>query len=229
MRTPKHLQFRFGPYATPKVRVGSQVQCCWRGTVAVVGLSDSRLPWPIGRRGANYALIIYCDLAKAIKLESSQAICHWFGVTTQTVRKWRRALGVGRMTPGQSARSRELFNQPWGVRARKKAWAKARDPVRRAKIAAARTGKPRPPHVIETLRRYHTGRPLSEAVRAKMSESHRRRGTRPPKAGKAWSAAEDKLLGQLPPAVVVTQTGRTLSAVYCRRRVLRKLPPKSIR
>lgn len=139
------------------------------------------------------------------------------------------ALGVGRMTPGQRARSRELFNQPWGVKAREKAWSKARDPVRRAKIAASRTGNPRPPHVVEALRRSHLGHPMPDAVRRKMSEAHRRRGSRPPRAGKPWSEAEDELLGQLLPADVSSQTGRTLSAVYCRRRILRKLPPKTTR
>ena len=225
MPAPRYLQFRFGPYATPKVRYGSRVQCRWRGAVVIVGLSNGRLPWPIGRHGTNDSLVITCDLERAIQLESSQAVCHWFGVTAQTVRKWRRALGIGRMTPGQRARSRELFNQPWGVKAREKAWSKARDPVRRAKIAAARTGKPRPPHVIGALRRFHLGHPLPDAVKRKMSEAHRRRGTRPPKAGKAWTSAENELLGRLPPADVASQTGRTLSAVYCRRRVLRLATP----
>jgi hypothetical protein len=64
------------------------------------------------------------------------------------------------------------------------------DAARRAKIAAAKKGKPRPAHVGEVLAASHTGRPLSEEHRRKLSAAYRRRGTRPPKAGRPWTAAE---------------------------------------
>jgi hypothetical protein len=54
-----------------------------------------------------------------------------------------------------------------------------------------------------------------------MSEAHRRRGTRPPKAGPPWSAAEDALLPGLPAVEAARRTGRTPGAVYARRRKLR--------
>jgi len=54
--------------------------------------------------------------------------------------------------------------------------------VRRAKIAAAKLGKPRPPEVIEALRRANLGKKLSAATRAKMSATHKRLGTWPPAA-----------------------------------------------
>jgi len=60
--------------------------------------------------------------------------------------------------------------------------AKARDPVRRAKIAASRRGKPRPPEVIEALRRANLGKKLSAETRAKMSAAHKARRTWPPAA-----------------------------------------------
>jgi hypothetical protein len=53
-----------------------------------------------------------------------------------------------------------------------------------------------------------------------MSVAHKRRGTRPPAAGRAWEAWEDKLLKAKPPAVVVKTTGRTLKAVFLRRHKL---------
>ena len=80
--------------------------------------------------------------------------------------------------------------------------------------------RPRPPHVVEAMRRGRLGTPQSEAARAKMSEAHRRRGTGPPKAGRPWTAEEEALLRQLPPAEVARRTGRTLKAVYAWRRVL---------
>jgi hypothetical protein len=97
--------------------------------------------------------------------------------------------------------------------------AKARDPgpVRRAKIAAARRGKPRPAHVVAAMRQRQLGKRPSKATRAKMSEAHRRRGTRPQWLNAGWSAAEDELCRSLPPHEVAKRTGRTLPAVYSRR------------
>jgi len=69
-------------------------------------------------------------------------------------------------------------------RAIKAMHAKARDPVRRAKTAAARRGKPRPPEVIEALRRANLRKKLSAATRAKLSAAHKARGTWPPAARK---------------------------------------------
>jgi hypothetical protein len=85
------------------------------------------------------------------------------------------------------------------------------------KIAAARRGKPRPTGMMEALAEANRGKTLSEETRRKMSEAHRRRGTRPPAAGRPWTAEEDELLRTLPPRAVAAKTGRTLTAVYNRR------------
>ena len=42
-------------------------------------------------------------LKRAVQRESEAAVMHWWGVGTDTVWKWRRALGVGRATTGTSA------------------------------------------------------------------------------------------------------------------------------
>jgi hypothetical protein len=100
-----------------------------------------------------------------------------------------------------------------------RAQAKAGDPERRAMIAAARRGKPR--HVIEAMRTANLGRKHTEQTRRRMSEAHRRRGTRPPKAGRSWTAQEDALLAAgLTAAEVAERTGRTLTAAYKRRGLL---------
>jgi hypothetical protein len=99
--------------------------------------------------------------------------------------------------------------------------AKAHDPARRAKIAVARRGKPRPRHVIEAMRAANLGRKHTDQTRRRMSEAHRRRGTRPPAAGRPWTAEEDALLtAGLVAAEVAARTRRTLTAVYIRRRQL---------
>jgi hypothetical protein len=52
-----------------------------------------------------------------------------------------------------------------------------------------------------------------------MSESHRRRGTLVP-GTRTWTAQEDELVRTLPVKDAAGRTGRTLTAVHARRRVL---------
>jgi hypothetical protein len=144
-------------------------------------------------------------------------------LTPQTVSKWRNALGVGRTTEGTSALLRA--NAPQTVRSAKadaNRRAKDRDPGRREKIAAARRGKPRPPEVRAILAK-NLAKARTPEVWKKVGQAHRKRGTRPPKAGRPWSPEEDALLRKMSPAEVARQTGRTLSAVYSRRFELKRL------
>jgi len=121
------------------------------------------------------------------------------------VAKWRKALRV-RRTIGSHQRLSEAV--------------KAADSARAQKIAKAKLGKPRPRHVIEAMRKARLGRKVSAETRAKMSAAHRRRGTRPPKAGRAWTAKEDRLVRTLPPRQVAKLVDRTMQAVYTRRNKL---------
>jgi hypothetical protein len=137
------------------------------------------------------------------------------------VTKWRKALGVPATNEGTHRLHHDYFEEPWALDARAKAHAKAGDPVRRAKIAAAKRGKPRPAHVVEAVAEAHRGTHPSAEARRKMSAAHRRRGTRPPSAGVPWTAAEDELVRTRRPKDVARVTGRTLTAVYSRRAALR--------
>jgi hypothetical protein len=221
MHNRTRFKLNFGPYRTPTFRYGSNAQDEVRGDVTIVGLTDARIPWPIGKTTRAKSLVVYKGLTKAIRRESAQAVAYWWGVDPQTVSKWRRIVAAPRMTEGE-LRLRQAYGQSdWFKRAQQKAWAKARDPVRCAKIAAARQRKPRPPHVTEALRQANVGRPLSGETRHKTSLAHNRRGTRPPKAGKPWSAKEDALLRTLPTQEAVEPTGRTVYAVQMRRSFLR--------
>jgi len=225
MHPQTRFKLHFGPYRAPKFRYGAKVFDEVRGEVEIVGLTDGRIPWPIGKKERSKSLVVYKGLAKAVRRESAQAVAHWWGVTAQTITKWRRLLGVKGMTGGE-LRLRQAYGQSeWFKRAQRKAWTKARDPVRRAKIAESRRGKPRPPHVTEALRQANLGRSHSEETRRKMSLAHKRRGTRPPKAGKSWTAQEDALLRKFPTRTIVEKTGRTMYAVQMRRAVLRISAP----
>jgi hypothetical protein len=92
-----------GSYATPAYHIGQRVVCALRGEVEVVGLSDAPVRWPIGRkppRGKRF-LIVCAGLVEAVKRESAQAVCFWWGVGRDTIWRWRKALGVARppLTP----------------------------------------------------------------------------------------------------------------------------------
>ena len=173
---------------------------------------------PKGKRAVTY--VIYKDLAKALRKESNIAVQYWFGVAPCTVSKWRKALSVPQSNEGTNRLFVAKNLTPKMVRARKKAWAKARDPERCAKIAASRRGKKRPPHVIEAMRNANLGRSASEETRRKMSEVHRKRGTRPPWLNDPWTKEEDALIWKYRIAEVVRRTGRTEAAVKSRRRIL---------
>src|SRR4051794_27994816 len=96
-------------YRTPRFRLGQVVMCEVRGEVIVCGLADARIPWPVGKRGRAKALIVYRDLARAVRRESAIAVCHWWGVTAQTVTKWRKALGVPEHNDGTRRLRRDYF------------------------------------------------------------------------------------------------------------------------
>src|SRR5262249_47390473 len=155
---------------------------------------------------------LFGDLAEAVRRESALAVAYWWGVKPQTVTVWRNALGVGPLNEGTHRLRHDYFQEPWGVAAREKAWAKGKDPVCRAKIAAARRGNRRPAQVVEAGAAAQRGTRASEETRRKLSEVHRQRGTRPPKAGRAWTAEEDALVRTLPAKEVARRTGRSLSA-----------------
>lgn len=216
MTDSDRFKLHFGPYPTPKFQYGQRVWDEVRGWVTIVGLSDDLIPWPIGKLNRAKSLVVYEGLAEAVRRESSLAIRHWWGVGAWSVWKWRNALEVPRLNDGNLRLQQAHAREPWFREMQKKAWAKAKDPIRREKIAASRRGKPRPPHVIAALRKSHFGRRASAETRQRMSEAHKRRGTRPPKAGKPWRSDEDELLLRYDPAEVARQSGRTIRAVYMR-------------
>jgi hypothetical protein len=224
MTDADRVKLLHGPYRAPRFRYGGTLRCELRGELVVTGLTDAPVPWPLGRRlGRNErarSLVLCGDLAEAVRRESATAVAYHWGVTAQTVTRWRKALGVGHVTEGTHRLRSDLAYEHGPTAGREKGQARNCDPTRRAKIAAARRGKPRPRHVVEAMRRGRLGTPHSAEARAKIGAAHRRRGTRPPKAGRPWTAEEEALVRQLPPAEVARRTGRTLKAVYAWRRVL---------
>ena len=68
------------PLATPHAPLGTvlfdQARDC---EVLVWGLTGARIPWPIGKPkgGRARSLVVFGDLADAVRRESAQAVCHW--------------------------------------------------------------------------------------------------------------------------------------------------------
>ncbi len=220
MRQSDRVKLHFGPYRAPYVRRGRRIMCVLRGELLTEGMTDARIPWPIGRAGVTRSIVLCGDLELAVEKESFQAVMYWWNVSGATVSKWRRALKVPAINEGTRLLRIAYANSPAGRAARQKALSKARDPERCAKIAAAKLGKKRPAAVVTGMRARMLGIKLSKTTRRKMCEAHRARGTRPPWLKPAWSTEDDALVRTLPVLEVVTRTGRSLSAVYSRRSTL---------
>ena len=92
----ERVKLLYGPYRMPRCKVGRWLRCLMRGPIKVCGISPAPIQWPFTRRGkrGTVSLILCGDLARAVRKESEIAVAHWFGITGQTVWKWRVALGV---------------------------------------------------------------------------------------------------------------------------------------
>jgi hypothetical protein len=141
---PDSRQLQFGPYRTPRFKYGQKVLCEARGEVKIVRPSSGRIPWPMGTNGnlGQLSLLLYGDLARAVRQETNAAVCHHWGVSRFSVSKWRKALGV-RRTEGTTRWRVAYGKSPEAEEFIKAMATKARDPVRLAKIGAAKRGKPR--------------------------------------------------------------------------------------
>ncbi len=208
-----------GTYRTPRFRYGRTVWCEVRGEVEVVGLHEAPIPWPVGKKGRAKSLVVFKDLAKAVRRESEVAVAHHWGVDEQTVWKWRKALGVGATTEGTSKLRSDYAREPAVAAGLRKAQAKSGDPARRAKLSAALRGRKVDRRVVEALAAQRRGTRHTDATRRQMSEAHRRRGTLVP-GTVVWTEREDELMRSLPAAEAARRTGRTLVAVWTRRRRL---------
>ena len=176
MRPSDRVKLHFGPYCTPKFKLGSTVKCAIRGELVIVGVSDGRIPWPLGRQGRGMrSLVVFRGLARAVKQESHLAIAYWWGAGHSAIQKWRRALGVPGTNPGTKRLRAHYALSPMGKLARSAALNKARDPGRRQRISAARLGHKPTPEAVAKMRAKLTGRKLTAEHRRHIAEGLRRR------------------------------------------------------
>jgi len=118
----QNREIRFGPYSPPRVTIDEEVQCEVRGLVTVHAWRDGgSMMWPTclrpGRSQGREAMIVCGDLIRALRREAATAIARHWGVSIQTVRRWRRALDIGRYTEGTRALLAEGGNMEIGTHA----------------------------------------------------------------------------------------------------------------
>lgn len=91
-----------GPYKRPEhAKLGERVRDTRLGFVQVHSFSQAPIPWPMQCKGGGTPCpILIGDLIEAVKTESAAAICHHFGVSRDTVKRWRKELNVQRMNAG---------------------------------------------------------------------------------------------------------------------------------
>ncbi len=131
------------PYRAPAGRPGDWLDDEIDGRLEVGGWTSAPIPWPRRKKNGRPSLILTDELARAVRTESVEAICHWWGVGATKVWMWRQALGVGRVTAG----TRKLLQENTGVppEAAARGREKAASPESRAKIAQSKRGKPMHP------------------------------------------------------------------------------------
>jgi len=193
----ERFKLRFGPYEPPRTAPGEVIKCLRFGEVRVGKISHGQMPWPVLEKSTS--LILCGDLVRAIRQEAAQAVAFHWGVTSSTVRKWRRLLGVGRFTEG--TRALNDLNAPHRVRRAKEMTLSPRRGPRRESTHVASFLNPLPARTVRSRPR----RPVNPDARA-------------------WTADENRLLGTMPDRTLAQQLKRTIGAVRARRRML-GLPP----
>ena len=212
-------------YRTPECKIGGTLFCRLRDRdVKVSRISDAPIQWPIAAKTGRASLILCGDLLKAVRVESEQDIAEAWRVSITTVWKWRKALGVGRVTPGTSkklARNADSWHQ--SDECAEVLAANARSESQRKSSSERLCGRPAVPTVRAAL--------LKSAKKAKPPAHRRaiklanRRAVRegrlkPPAPERPWTAREDRMLGQTLDRTVAEMIGRTIAAVRGRRKAL---------
>jgi hypothetical protein len=85
-------RLHFGPYRTPRFRIGQRVEDERRGLVRIVGMSDGPNQWPIGQTKRAKSLVLFRGLARAVRREAAAAGMHWWASGRQP-----SANGAGRL------------------------------------------------------------------------------------------------------------------------------------
>ena len=163
------------------------------------------------------------DLVRAIRTESEMAVAHHWGVRNQTVWKWRRALNVPRMTNGSLRLVIEYATEKFTPEALTKGKEAMHSPEVRAKLSAARKGRPQHPNTIAACRELGR-RPKSEEWKRGMSERSKKMWENPEAHGlpsrRKWTEEELALIGTDSDKAVAKALGLPVNVVQYKRESL---------
>ena len=199
-------RLRFGPYRTPRCRVGHFLKCAVRGKVRVAGLTAAPVPWPLAKSGKHLVPVVCGGLLRALRRESVQAVKHWFGISTWNAWRLRKALGFPRANEGTAALMRDLMPELIGEEGQAKMHAASTPPSgprrspRRSGASTAAGGHeagPRP-------------EPWPQAHRRSSGDDEREGegpGAYPPAAERPFTAGEDAQLGTARDRVIAGSPG----------------------
>jgi hypothetical protein len=220
-------------------------------------LSAARIPWPlcksIGR--GHPGLLVEEELARAVRCENVLAVRYWWGASPRVVNKWRKALGVGRHNEGSLRLYRMNGEAAAAVLRGVPLPPEAVERRRRTAIELnlARYTKPCPcphgsrPWPADELAPLGTMTDHALALRLWRSINgvrimRERQGSKPypdsqawldvPGAGLPWTDEDDDLVLRLSPSEAADRLGRTVQAVYNRRKAVRRargLPSPGVR
>lgn len=219
---PRQIRFKlhFGPYQTPRFKIGAVVTDELRGDVKIVGVSDARIPWPVAFHWRARSVVVYGALARAVRRESVQAVAHWWGISVEKVRLIRRALNVSDFNEGTMRLHRRYAQTPEFRRKAEKAWANAGSPERRAINSKAQQGRVHSKATCRKIAAANRRRVTTDDSRRRRSEAAKRCGAWPPAAGRPWTADEIAVLKTFPRLDAATRTGRSIQSVDAKRRQL---------
>jgi hypothetical protein len=193
--------------------------CEIHGTVKVGGFHDGPIPWPWIKKSGRHTLILCGALVKAVKRESEIGVAHHFGVSKGTVKLWRRALGVARVTEGTHILTSQISHARNDDRL-DRAQQNSKKPAALAKASAKLKGRTIAPQTIEAVRKA-ARRPRGESWKKKMVKYWRDRGHPPGHPEhRFWTAREIALLGTAIDANVAKRIGRSRTAAAQRREKL---------
>ncbi|MGP0064553.1 MAG: hypothetical protein ACLQGP_13270 [Isosphaeraceae bacterium] len=218
----ERFKLLYGPYRPPQYRVGDKLPCEYVGReVKVTGISEGRIQWPRARRPRS--LILCGELIRAVRVESVIAVSHHWGVSTKTVWKWRRALGVPSMTLGSRRLRIDYAVETLTPEVRAAAREAMGSAEVRAKLSAMRAGRPQHPNLRAAAREV-ARRPKSEAWKRGQSERSRKMWENPEKYGlpprHEWTEQENALLGTDSDSAIAKILGLSRHVVFDQRRRL---------
>jgi hypothetical protein len=106
------VKLLFGPYTPQSLKRGDRATCLYRDCeVVITSWSHAPISWPRcqrPRQSGGSGLLVDEEAGSSNPIESSVALQYWFGVTAETVWRWRKVFGIG---PWDTKGSRRLLQK----------------------------------------------------------------------------------------------------------------------